>query len=98
MAEFRFLHAKFCVDAISFPHLWQHFRTEAANVEKIATRFIEGGLRPEQIGIITPYEGQRSYIVQYMQTQGTLHSKLYMEMEVANVDAFQVYLIGCSYL
>ncbi|VDM24474.1 unnamed protein product [Toxocara canis] len=64
-------------------------RTEAANVEKIATRFLKAGLRPEQIGIITPYEGQRSYIVQFMQTQGALHSKLYMEMEVANVDAFQ---------
>lgn len=25
-----------------------------------------------------------------MQTQGALHSKLYLEMEVANVDAFQV--------
>lgn len=65
-------------------------RTEAANVEKIATRFLKAGIRPEQIGIITPYEGQRSYIVQFMQTQGALHSKLYLEMEVANVDAFQV--------
>ncbi|VDM44951.1 unnamed protein product [Toxocara canis] len=64
-------------------------RAEAANVEKIATRFIKAGLKSEQIGIITPYEGQRSYIVQFMQTQGTLHSKLYLNMEVANVDAFQ---------
>lgn len=24
-----------------------------------------------------------------MQTQGTLHSKLYLDMEIANVDAFQ---------
>ncbi|MFH4982034.1 hypothetical protein AB6A40_008743 [Gnathostoma spinigerum] len=64
-------------------------RTEAANVEKLATRFLKAGLRPEQIGIITPYEGQRSYIVQFMQTQGALHSKFYLEMEVANVDAFQ---------
>ncbi|MCP9260186.1 Regulator of nonsense transcripts 1 [Dirofilaria immitis] len=50
---------------------------------------LKAGLKPEQIGIITPYEGQRSYIVQFMQTQGALHSKLYLEMEVANVDAFQ---------
>ncbi|KAL3998575.1 hypothetical protein ACH3XW_15610 [Acanthocheilonema viteae] len=64
-------------------------RTEAANVEKLATRFLKAGIKPEQIGIITPYEGQRSYIVQFMQTQGALHSKLYLEMEVANVDAFQ---------
>lgn len=64
-------------------------RTEAANVEKLASKLIRGGMRPEQIGIITPYEGQRSYIVQYMHTQGTLNSKLYENMEIANVDAFQ---------
>ncbi|XP_037937832.1 regulator of nonsense transcripts 1 homolog isoform X1 [Teleopsis dalmanni] len=64
-------------------------RTEAANVEKITTRFLKAGVRPEQIGIITPYEGQRAYLVQYMQYQGSLHSKLYQEIEIASVDAFQ---------
>ncbi|KAL7017145.1 hypothetical protein ACKWTF_010272 [Chironomus riparius] len=64
-------------------------RTEAANVEKITTRFLKAGLKPEQIGIITPYEGQRAYLVQYMQYQGSLHSKLYQEIEIASVDAFQ---------
>jgi regulator of nonsense transcripts 1 len=64
-------------------------RTEAATVEKIATRFLRSGVKPEQIGIITPYEGQRAYLVQYMQFSGALHSKLYQEIEVASVDAFQ---------
>lgn len=64
-------------------------RTEAANVEKIATRFLKAGLRPDQIGIVTPYEGQRAYLVQYMQYQGSLHCKLYQEIEIASVDAFQ---------
>ncbi|XP_059487209.1 regulator of nonsense transcripts 1 [Neocloeon triangulifer] len=64
-------------------------RTEASNVEKITTRFLKAGMKPEQIGIITPYEGQRAYLVQYMQYQGSLHSKLYQEIEVASVDAFQ---------
>ena len=82
-------------------------RAEAVSVEKLATRFLKAGIRPEQLGIITPYEGtlnrasggdclshahfqgQRAYIVQYMQSQGTLHSKLYLDIEVANVDAFQ---------
>ena len=64
-------------------------RTEASNVEKIATRFLRCGVKPEQIGVITPYEGQRAYLVQYMQYQGALHSKLYQEIEVASVDAFQ---------
>ncbi len=52
-------------------------RTEAASVEKIATRFLRSGVKPEQVGIITPYEGQRAYLVQYMQYSGALHSKLY---------------------
>lgn len=64
-------------------------RTEAANVEKITTKFLRSGVKPEQIGVITPYEGQRAYLVQHMQYQGSLHSKLYQEIEVASVDAFQ---------
>eukprot|EP00112_Aurelia_sp_Birch-Aquarium-sp1_P011569 Seg243.2 transcript_id=Seg243.2/GoldUCD/mRNA.D3Y31 product="Regulator of nonsense transcripts 1" protein_id=Seg243.2/GoldUCD/D3Y31 len=64
-------------------------RTEAAAVEKIATRFLRAGVKPEQIGIITPYEGQRAYIVSYMQFSGSLHATLYQAIEVASVDAFQ---------
>lgn len=64
-------------------------RTEAANVEKITTRFLKCRVDPEQIGIITPYEGQRAYLVQYMQYQGSLHSQLYQNIEIASVDAFQ---------
>lgn len=64
-------------------------RTEAANVEKMTTRFLRCGVKPEQIGVITPYEGQRAYLVQYMQYQGALPCKLYQGIEVASVDAFQ---------
>lgn len=64
-------------------------RTEASMVEKIATKFLKAGLKPLQIGIITPYEGQRAYLVQYMQYSGSLHQKFYQEIEVASVDAFQ---------
>lgn len=64
-------------------------RTEAANVEKLVTRLLKGGIRPTQIGVITPYEGQRAYLVQYFQFSGSLNSKLYQEVEVASVDAFQ---------
>ncbi|KAI6203022.1 hypothetical protein M3Y94_00508800 [Aphelenchoides besseyi] len=64
-------------------------RAEAVAVEKLTTRLLKAGFLPSQISIITAYEGQRAYIVQYMQSQGTLHSKLYLEIEVANVDAFQ---------
>lgn len=64
-------------------------RTEATNCEKIVTTFFKAGVTPNQIGIITPYEGQRSYIVNYMQTSGSLRKDLYKEIEVASVDAFQ---------
>ena len=64
-------------------------RSEAAYVERITTCFLRAGVKPEQIGIITPYEGQRAYLVQYMQYNGSLHAKLYQEIEIASVDAFQ---------
>ena len=56
---------------------WLLIRTEAANVEKIVTRFLKVGVKPDQIGVITPYEGQRAYLIQYMQFSGTMTRKLY---------------------
>ena len=62
-------------------------RIEAANVEKIVTKFLKSGVKPEQIGVVTPYEGQRSFLVQYMKYQGSLHAKMYENIKVANVRA-----------
>ncbi|GAO50427.1 hypothetical protein G7K_4553-t1 [Saitoella complicata NRRL Y-17804] len=64
-------------------------RTEASNCEKVVTKLFKAGVVPSQIGIITPYEGQRSYIVSSMQVNGSLRKDLYKEIEVASVDAFQ---------
>lgn len=64
-------------------------RSEATNVEKVVTRFFKAGVKPDEIGVITPYEGQRSYIVNTMQTVGTFKKEAYKEVEVASVDAFQ---------
>ncbi|KAH7862324.1 hypothetical protein Vadar_003090 [Vaccinium darrowii] len=64
-------------------------RTEAANVEKLVTTFLRSGVIPSQIGVITPYEGQRAYIVNYMSRNGALRQQLYKEIEVASVDSFQ---------
>lgn len=64
-------------------------RTEASNVEKMVTKLFKAGVAPHQIGVITPYEGQRSYVVNYMQYNGSLKKDLYKEVEVASVDAFQ---------
>jgi len=64
-------------------------RTEATNCEKIVTHFLNHGVMSDQIGVITPYEGQRAYVVNYMQRSGPLRSQLYKEIEVASVDSFQ---------
>ncbi|XP_033367545.1 regulator of nonsense transcripts 1 [Parus major] len=67
-------------------------RTEAANVEKITTKLLKAGAKPDQIGIITPYEGQRSYLVQYMQFSGSLHTKLYQVLQKAQTGKFSGFL------
>ena len=64
-------------------------RSEAANVEKVVTRFFKAAVKPMEVGVITPYEGQRSYIVSTMQNVGTFKKDSYKEVEVASVDAFQ---------
>jgi regulator of nonsense transcripts 1 len=64
-------------------------RTEASSVEKMVTMLLKGGVVPNQIGVITPYEGQRAYVVSHMSRAGTMRSDLYNEIEVASVDSFQ---------
>eukprot|EP00485_Elphidium_margaritaceum_P013219 CAMPEP_0202686102 /NCGR_PEP_ID=MMETSP1385-20130828/1897_1 /ASSEMBLY_ACC=CAM_ASM_000861 /TAXON_ID=933848 /ORGANISM="Elphidium margaritaceum" /LENGTH=1530 /DNA_ID=CAMNT_0049340613 /DNA_START=46 /DNA_END=4638 /DNA_ORIENTATION=- len=64
-------------------------RAEAQNVEKIITFLMKTGIKPHQIGVVTPYEGQRQYILTYMQRKGTLKESIYEIIEVASVDAFQ---------
>jgi regulator of nonsense transcripts 1 len=64
-------------------------RMEASLVEKLVTKLLEAGVAPAHIGVVTPYEGQRAYIVALMQRQGPLRSQLYRDVEVASVDSFQ---------
>ena len=64
-------------------------RTEAANVEKVVTHLMKGGVQPDQIGVITPYEGQRAHVLQVMLRSGALQAALYEQVEVSSVDAFQ---------
>lgn len=65
-------------------------RVEAMNVERIVTRLFKDGVKPSQIGVITPYEGQRNYILQYMQMNSSSSNKdMYADIEVVSVDAFQ---------
>ncbi|CAI5993099.1 unnamed protein product [Closterium sp. NIES-65] len=64
-------------------------RSEASHVEKVVTLFLRNGCMPHQIGVITPYEGQRAYIVTHMARNGPLRQQLYKDIEVASVDSFQ---------
>ena len=65
-------------------------RIEAINVEKILLKLFKDGIKPSQIGIITPYEGQRNYILQYIQMNSNLKDReKFLEIEIVSVDAFQ---------
>ena len=64
-------------------------RTEASYVEKCVTHLLRQGVQPDKIEVITPYEGQRKYVNEYMRRSGVLSSSLYEAIEVASVDAFQ---------
>ncbi len=63
-------------------------RTEAQNCERVVTALLTAGILPSQIGVITPYDGQRIYITQTLQ-RGPLKIQLYKDIEVQSVDAFQ---------
>jgi hypothetical protein len=43
---------------------------------------LKAGVNPPQIGVITPYEGQRFYAVSLMRRSGSLRTELYDEIEV----------------
>jgi regulator of nonsense transcripts 1 len=64
-------------------------RSEAVSCEKLITRFFKAGVQPSQIGVITPYEGQRTYLTQYMVQSGEMKKEWYREVEIESVDAFQ---------
>jgi len=64
-------------------------RAEASVCEQIVSAFLKAGVNPPQIGVITPYEGQRSFSVNLMRRTGSLRPELYEEIEVASVDSFQ---------
>lgn len=64
-------------------------RTEASYVEKVVSHLLRMGVLPSQIGVITPYDGQKKYLSDYMRRAGALASLLYESIEVASVDAFQ---------
>ncbi|KAI3388588.1 hypothetical protein SNEBB_003801 [Seison nebaliae] len=64
-------------------------RMEATYVRNIVVRLLRCGLNPEQIGIMTPYEGQRSFLFQHIHHSGEISVEHCGELEISSVDAFQ---------
>lgn len=64
-------------------------RTEASSVESIATEFLKQGVPPSQIGIITPYNEQRLFLMEHMCMNGPLEAEKYSAIQIESVDAFQ---------
>ena len=64
-------------------------RLEATMVEKLVTLMMKAGSLPEEIGVITPYQGQKSHVSSHMILHGAMNRALYEEVEVASVDSFQ---------
>ena len=61
-------------------------------MDKIVFYLERAGIKAKQIGIITPYKGQRAYIINYLQKTGQITSKnpnYYKEIEIASVDGYQ---------
>ncbi|ORD99692.1 RENT1 [Hepatospora eriocheir] len=56
-------------------------KKEAVLVKNVTRHLFKNGILESQIGIITPYEGQRSHILDNLQEAGNL--------EISNVDGFQ---------
>lgn len=54
---------------------------------------------PSQLGVITPYEGQRAHVVATLLRHGPLRQDMYKAVEVSSVDAFQVcWILTCTYI
>ena len=60
-------------------------RQEADFIELLVKTFMKYTVKPEQIGIITPYEGQRCYILSHLMKNFISNN----DIEVASVDSFQ---------
>jgi regulator of nonsense transcripts 1 len=64
-------------------------RSEAYNVERIISSFLRSGVEGRQLGIITPYEGQRAFITNYLLQGSSLSPIAYTDIEISSVDSFQ---------
>eukprot|EP01086_Lenisia_limosa_P003235 TRINITY_DN1755_c1_g1_i1.p1 TRINITY_DN1755_c1_g1~~TRINITY_DN1755_c1_g1_i1.p1 ORF type:complete len:346 (-),score=72.10 TRINITY_DN1755_c1_g1_i1:79-1116(-) len=64
-------------------------RTEGACCEKAVAHLVKSGVKASQIGVITPYEGQRAHVTALLQRSSSLTMDMLSDLEVASVDSFQ---------
>jgi len=82
-------HANYGIEETSVSGTSYLNRAEAAKVETIVTLLLYNGISPLQIGVVTPYNGQRAHIMLVMQHIGSMNQQLYQDVEVASINAFQ---------
>lgn len=70
-------HINFGVEEISASGTSYLNRAEAANVEKVVTLLLLNSVLPSQIGVITPYDGQKAHISLVLKEIGLLNQHYY---------------------
>ncbi|XP_049850318.1 uncharacterized protein LOC126322426 [Schistocerca gregaria] len=83
----KFFYASFGQEEISASGTSFLNRSEANICERLLMHFLKAGVKPQQIGVITPYEGQRAYLVNCFKR--ILPVETVEHIEVASVDSFQ---------
>ncbi|CAG9322275.1 unnamed protein product [Blepharisma stoltei] len=64
-------------------------REEAKTIEIIVTQLLKAKIKANNIGVVTPYQGQKSFISSYLYHKGTLGKKKYEDLSVSTIDEFQ---------
>lgn len=64
-------------------------RFEAGLVSQIISKLCHAGVNPKDIGVITPYAGQRYFLKTFLTSAGDLPADFYTYIEIASVDSFQ---------
>lgn len=64
-------------------------RFEAGLVSQIISKLCHAGVNPRDIGVITPYAGQRYFLKTFLTSAGDLPVEFYSYIEIASVDSFQ---------
>lgn len=62
---------------------------EATIVSQIVNQMCHAGVDPNNIGIISPYSGQKFYLQNFLASMATLPAAFYQKLTIASVDSFQ---------